>query len=199
MTTMVKKKGYILEIFKAGHELEDSLSLMYNAFVYDKNIFLGEANEKITTVIESKSGLSGELVDIGSDDQDAAIYAPVAQTMVKIAEHLESISHSVKSKINENLLFSDKGISELNFLIQRLREIINTTNDLIIARNTFVADYIIESVVELERTADKFRDLQEDRLIGGVCLPKASGVYISILDAVKDIAWNIKAIAEKLK
>jgi len=197
-TTSAVKKNYILEIFKTGHDFEDAVSLLDNAFVFNNQLFLKEADEKIIKAQESKCGLTEELILNADDDASASLYADIPPVFERIAVYLENISRAVKTKINEEALFSDKGITEINYLLQRTREVINTTSDLIIARNVFVAEYIIESLIELERTADRFRDLHENRLIGGLCLPKTSGIYISILDAVKNIAWSIKEIAQKL-
>jgi Na+/phosphate symporter len=55
-----------------------------------------------------------------------------------------------------------------------------------------------ESAAEISRSASEFATMHEERLIEGLCMPKASPLFLDILDAIKGIAWHAKEIAEKL-
>jgi Na+/phosphate symporter len=50
----------------------------------------------------------------------------------------------------------------------------------------------------VEKLAEEYATLHEDRLITGECMPEASSIFLKMLDAIKDIAWNAKEIAVKL-
>jgi len=194
----VETREAISRIHGMSQGLEEAISLLYNAFIYNRDKFIDEAEVIIRGVKETEKGLTDELITASKSDETARLFSPVPSHIERMAGNLEHIARSIRTKVRESILFSDKAISELSFLFQRTREILNTTSDLILARNTFIANYIKKSELEIERTADQFATLHEERLIQGLCLPKSSGLYIVMLDSIKRIAYNAKEIAQKL-
>jgi Na+/phosphate symporter len=191
-------KGRIEEIHDLSVKIEEVLSLLYNAFIYNRQSFLREATAIIDEIKKRERELTEYLISMSDRDDTARLYAPIPSHLGRIAGNLELMHRAVETKVNENLLFSDKAVSEMNFLFNRTKEVITNLSDLLLARNRFLANYIIESEKEIERTATEFATLHEERLIEGLCLPKSSGVYVMIVDSIKRIVWNAKEIAEKL-
>lgn len=191
-------KSFITSIHEMSKDMEDCLSLLYNAFIYNKFSFIDEAEGIITRIRDAEKGLTDDLIAASPSDKVARLYSTVPSHFERIASNFEHMARALRIKIKEDLLFSDKAISEVNFLLNRVKEVLNTLSDLVLARNTYVANYIKESEREIERTATEFATLHEERLIEGLCLPKSSGVYILLLDSIKRIAWNAREIAEKL-
>jgi Na+/phosphate symporter len=191
-------KDLIGKIQELSNELEKCPSILLNAFIQNKKDALVEVDSIIQKVKNASMDLTYELISASPSDKNAVLYAPVPSHLERIAGNLEHIARSVGIKIKEDMLFSDKANSELAFLLQRTGEILNATGDLILSRNKVLANYVRESESEIERSATQFATLHEERLIEGLCLPKASGLYIVMLDSIKRIAWNTKEIVEKL-
>lgn len=198
MEKKVQERKSVLRITALVRELESAVSLLHNALLLGKKLFLDEALDVIGRAGDSFGRTKQELPE---DDDSAGSESGVGTVNVNlrsIAENLATIAQALASKIKEEVLFSDKAMSELNYLFQRSRELLSTTVDLIFAPNVYVATYIREATVELERTADAFVSLHEDRLIGGLCLPKASGIFITCVDSFRHIAWQVQEIAVKV-
>jgi Na+/phosphate symporter len=49
--------------------------------------------------------------------------------------------------------------------------------------------------VAIEHSAERFATKHEERLIEGVCVHRASAIYLDMLGAVKDLAWHARALA----
>ncbi len=64
---------------------------------------------------------------------------------MRIAENIERIVELIDKKVREEIFFSDKAMDEITFLFQRLIEILNTTAEIILARNTILSKYVEES------------------------------------------------------
>ena len=47
---------------------------------------------------------------------------------------------------------------------------------------------------DVEKMAAKFATLHETRLVRGECMPVASSLYISMLEAIKSIAWHASGV-----
>ncbi len=192
------KRDLVSSVYELGKGIEDAHTLIYNGFVNNNERVIDEAEERIRKVKEEAARLSSELLGSCGDDESLRAYCTLPSHFERMAANQEIMVRAIKTKIRENLLFSDRAITEINFIMNRLREIIDTLTDLILARNTYTVKYLIESEKEIERVASEYATLHEERLIEGICLPRSSGVYIMILDSVKRIAWNVRAIAEKL-
>ena len=190
--------GYVDVIHSMVERLQEAVNLLYNAFIYSQSIPLEGAFEHIKWVKEREKELTPELVERASSDEIARVYTSIPGHLERIASNIEHIIRIVEQKNRENILFSDKAVSEMNFLFNRIKEVLSNLSDLVLARNKYLANYIIESEAEIERTANEFSTLHEERLIEGVCMPRASGIYVIILDSLKRIAWNAKEIAGKL-
>jgi Na+/phosphate symporter len=65
---------------------------------------------------------------------------------------------------------------------------------MVLARNKFLSKYIMTSQSDVEKMAAKFATLHETRLVRGECMPVASSLYISMLEAIKSIAWHASGV-----
>ncbi len=199
METQAPARTYVEEIHRLCERVEEALGALYKAFLYHRPEFVQEAELNIKEIKESYEGLTEALISASEADRVAMRFAPVPVNLERMGHNLEHIARAIGTKIRDNLLFSDKAVTELNYLFYRLKEVITALEDMVLARNTFLANYIKESEREIERAASEYATAHEERLIEGICLPRSSGVYLVILDSLKRIAWNAKEIAEALE
>ncbi|MEE9524144.1 MAG: PhoU domain-containing protein [Thermodesulfovibrionales bacterium] len=188
----------VLSVNDLSEKTEESISMLQNAFFYNKLRFIEDARALTESIREKKDLLTAELEEAAHDSPNLKVYISIPRHLERISDHIDKIAGNMASKINEKILFSDKAMSEVTFLLQRTKEILNTMTDFILARNTFIAIYLKESQQEIERSATKFSTLHEDRLIEGLCTDKASGIFLNILSSIKVIAWHTRQIAEEL-
>jgi Na+/phosphate symporter len=165
------------------------------AFIYHNAKLLKECTVKIAALKKSGASLTGDIEQAVRDNPDMKPYAPIPAHISRIGNDIEKLSECIDKKISENILFSDKAVKETIFLLQRLNEILTPTADIVLARNTFLSMYVEESQVGVGKMAIEYATLHEERLIKGVCLQVASSLYITMLDAIKSIAWQAKEIA----
>ena len=125
-------------------------------------------------------------------------YVKVTERLIKIWKNLIDLHDLIDKKIRENVLFSDKGVNETTYLIQRLVEILRPAADMVPAGNMFLKRYIEESPADIEKNATEYATFHENRLITGECSPVASSLYTGMLEAIINIAWNTKEMAAVL-
>jgi hypothetical protein len=176
-------------------DVKECILLLQNAFIYQNEKLLKECKAKIAAVKKSDALLTGDMEQAVRDNPDMKPYAPIPAHLSRIGNSLEKLSECIDKKIIENILFSDKAVKETIFLLQRLTEILTPTADIVLARNTFLIMYVEESQASVGKRAIEYATLHEERLIKGVCLPVASSLYITMLNAIKSIAWQAKEIA----
>jgi Na+/phosphate symporter len=125
-------------------------------------------------------------------------YVSVPAHIARIQGNMERITIAVRNEIQENILFSDRAVSEIGFMFEKVSDIIGELRQLLGGSGSGVADHILEMEDAVERAASEFATKHEERLIEGVCMPKASAMYLEILEAFKDAAWHAREIAREL-
>jgi|Deesub1362A_J573_1020465.scaffolds.fasta_scaffold00268_51 Na+/phosphate symporter len=195
---MMALKGLVSELYDLISKLVESVDLLQKALIYGNLKPVDDVKPVIKLIHERQQSLTEELVKESRINPSVVPYVAVAAHTERVAEGVERIVSALQNKINNEILFSDKAMSELNFLFEKTRDIILNARDIVLARNTIIASYIKEAERGIVRAANEFSTKHEERLIEGLCMPKASSVYLEMLDAFKIIAWHVKEIARDL-
>jgi hypothetical protein len=191
-------KELVSRLHDMNRSLEDCMYLLQNAFIYNSSKSLDECGVKAKEIHENEKIFTEEVIAEVKADPDLWVYVSVPGHIERMGDYIEDIIGCIRTKIKEGILFTDKAVSEVIFLNERLQEVLKNTSDIILARNSITREYIKESATEIGRSANDFATMHEERLVEGLCMPKASPLFLHILDALKGIAWHAKEIAEKL-
>ena len=196
--TIIDTKKKVISLYEVANNTGDFISLIQTAFIYNKSKPLQGCKAQAENSRKETDQLSTIITAYSLDDPYLKPYKPVPAHIINIWKSLEKLSELTAKKIEGHILFSDKAADETIFLLQRLIEIMRPTADIILARNTFLSKYIVYSQTGVEKMAKEYATLHEDRLITGECMPEAASIFVKMLEAIKDIAWNAKEIAVKL-
>ena len=201
MKTEVKEtvKEVLIDLHQLVKGVEECISMVQTAFIYDSSAILHDCRPRFERIRQLEPRLTRELTELARDNPDLKPYVSVPVHLLRIGESVKTLSEQTEKKVRENILCSASAIDELTFLFQRLMEMLRPTADMILVRNEILSKYVQESELGVERRATEYATRHEERLIEGVCLPLASALYITVLDAVKSIAWHTKEIARKLR
>lgn len=191
-------KKIIEEMYGLGNRAENCMSSLQTAFIYNSSKPLKDCYEAVDAVKSKEPELTRKVVELTRGNPDLKPYITVPHHLLKIVENIEKLANSIDKKIKDDVLFSDRAVTETTFLLQRLSEILKPAADIILARNVYLNRYVQESEAGIAKRATDYATLHEERLITGECLPVASSLYINMLNAMKNIAWHAKEIASEL-
>ena len=196
--TKIDTKEKVMALYDVANNAGDFISLIQTAFIYNNSRPLQSCKSQAEKSRKETDHLSTIMSAYAMDDPSLKPYIAVPAHIKNIWTSLEKLSELTVQKNTGNILFSDKAADETIFLLQRLVEILRTTADMMLARNIFLSKYIVRSQANVEQMAVEYATLHEDRLIQGECVPDAAAIFVKMLEAIKDIAWNTKEIAVKL-
>jgi Na+/phosphate symporter len=191
-------KELVSKLYDMNQSAAEGIYLLQNALIYNSAKSLDECERKIRGISENEKILTTAFVGKAKENPDLKGYVIVPGHIERIGHFIEGIIRCTRVKISEGISFSDRAVSEITFLMERLQEILKNVSDIILARNAIIREYVKESVGEISRSADAFETTHGERLIEGSCTPEASPLFLDILDAIKVIAWHAKEIAESL-
>ncbi|MBS3983370.1 MAG: hypothetical protein KGZ41_06185 [Dethiobacter sp.] len=101
----------------------------------------------------------------------------------------------VESKIKDKVLFSEEAMAEMSGLLKRSSDLLPHVADALRTCNELIAKHVEKEVEELRSFAASSTLTHEDRLCKNVCHPKASVIYLQMLQHIQDILWHFKALA----
>ena len=154
---------------------------------------------------DEEKGLTGDLVcspNTSGEVLKAIVLFP--GRLERIGDLLESIVNVVRIKARDGIPFSDKAQAELDRLFDVFEDILRNFRDVIGTRNRTLLEHLAVQGKQVAQMTIDFGLAHEDRLLEGLCSPKASSLYLDILDSVKaanqhvvDMCGSLVRVVEK--
>ncbi|MGB6064188.1 MAG: hypothetical protein WBG50_05245 [Desulfomonilaceae bacterium] len=189
------EEGLLIMIGK----LAEMAGLIYKCLILADPVKIERCERLAREIHQEEKGLTGDLVC------SPATAGDILKTVVlfpgrleRAGDLLESILNVIKIKVRDGIPFSDKALAELDELFDLLTNILTDFGDLVLTRNHTLADDLLAKQSKLGQMTVDFALAHEDRLIVGVCSPKASSLYLDILDSVKNVNGHLREMTESL-
>ncbi len=164
---------------------------------------LGEASRLVHLLRQQEQALIHRMVRSAADpgqppagaDEDA-IFVPMH--LERAAEHIELLGAAVGRMIRDGVPFTDRATGEIRRLFGAVLELLEGLRDALRTGNRTLVRYIRDAGRDCEAQVNEFALFHEQRLIEGVCQPKASSIYLAMLDHLRGIGWHARQVAENL-
>ncbi len=189
--------GYLKKMCDNLNSANDCLTLLYSALTHNKTASVNECKEKVTLIKKTETDLAEKITYLAQKDHSFKTYVSIPQLVFRIGDNVDKLNEIIGKKIRENILFSDRAVSELSILFRKLKEALTSTSDLLATKNPVLVKHINECEEDIVQKALEFATHHEERLIEGLCLPIASSLYLNMLNSIRCIAWDTKEIATK--
>jgi Na+/phosphate symporter len=165
-----------------------------------------ESFMKVEEVRKEVQGRSTDLVNFmisksSSPDRGkewAKPYLSMASSLDRMAYNIEGIVDRLKTMTQEHIVFSDRGLKEVNDIFQEAMNLLESLPDLILAPDKHLAQQIGEQVRSIFRIVNGFCEEHEERLIQGICVPKSSPMYLGILESLKGVIAHTLEVSGKV-
>lgn len=116
----------------------------------------------------------------------------------RAGDFLESVLNCARIKARDSIPFSDKAHAELTQLFDALTEVLTKFRDMVGTRERALLDELLAQEQKIAQMTLDFALTHEDRLLEGLCSPKASSLYLDILDSVRGANAHIMHLTETL-
>ncbi len=181
------------------HKLRESAELIHKALIIPNPQKLEKSDILSHEVHNEEKALTGSIVcypDTTGPIVRAVVLFP--GKLERIGDYLESIANCARIRARDGIPFSDKALAELTQLFNLFEEILKDFSDSILAPRPELLEGILAKEKTLAQKAVDFALAHEARLISGLCVPKASSLYLDILDSVKNSGGHLRTMVESL-
>ncbi len=190
------------ELLQRFHEvLEVSLPVIENAykgFVTQKPALLKESKEKFKEILASRLSYAEKIVGDKEKDEFEKKFVTLLPPFQTVGMAIQNVISNMEIKVEANVLFSQKGLDEIKDLLTASYELMRDVRDYTVTKNPHLLTKIRECKERIIKMINDFANVHQNRLITGVCMPKASFIYLDITDSIKRIARGLVDFAEKV-
>lgn len=158
---------------------------------------LKKAETEVRDMLTSSLPLVTELVSAPEKDNLEKKFLVLLPSLQRIGMSVQTILARARTKIDSDILFTDKGLSELKHVISGVKDLARDAKDTLATGNPHLRKEMKSEMERLVKTADDFALEHQERLITGLCTPQASYLYVDMMDALRRVARELVHVAEK--
>lgn len=195
-------KGLLERMSGMCFRIESMTNLCMDGFMKHKIKLIDDAKKVSQSIHDEENELISLLINKA---EKSDIDKELIKSMMAVIGHIEmatngldGIIQNIKIKVNEGVLFSDKGVNEISHLFKAALNVVKTAGDAILTKNDVLKKYIADEYVSLSQTVDAYSEEHENRLIKGVCQPKSSSLYLNIVYSLSKVVWHVKQAIDRL-
>ncbi len=116
----------------------------------------------------------------------------------RVGDATEGLIRCLRTMWSEGTVFTERGTREINQLMDKASELLECARDLALTRNRVLAQHVELESMRFHEMASDFARAHEERLIEGVCLPKASSAYLAMVDYLREIVRHARRIGARM-
>ena len=189
-----------------GPSIDKLLSMMgaaRDAFNRHSRTSLQQLQNLAGGVVQDFAGILAQLKSLLSKKPEAERFGlirlhGILSSLEIVGQNLGGLVQPLEKKIKDGVLFSDKAVTQTNYLFDQHAGMIRSILDIVKTDNDFLKKYLLEEARKLVQACADFATEHEDRLIEGVCLPQAAPIFLAILDRFRTIGEHEVEVANLL-
>jgi Na+/phosphate symporter len=181
--------------------LEETVPILHNiyrGFVGQKISLLKES--KLTFRESLKKRLPGVEKLVEDKDKNEAVkrFMIALPHLQRVALALDNLVEKMETKVEANVLFTEKALDEIKQIMVVVEAEFTNVKDYCKTKNPLLKVQIQTDREKVGKMIDDFDTIHQNRIITGVCMPKASYLYIDMTDSLNRMARELVVFADKI-
>ncbi|MBM4288968.1 MAG: hypothetical protein FJ135_12655 [Deltaproteobacteria bacterium] len=115
-----------------------------------------------------------------------------------IVATLGGLGEPISKKVKDNVLFSEKAVSQTNSLFDSQAGMLRSVFDFIQTNNDYLKKFVMAEGAKTVKDCAEFATEHETRLIEGLCLPQAAPIFLAILDRFRTLGQQEVELIQQL-
>jgi Na+/phosphate symporter len=182
--------------------LMQMLELAFDGFRRPSEKFFEEAEEFEDKIYEHSSELTSFIISKSPSSEKekewVKPYLSIASSLGRLTYNIQGILDRVRGKSENHILFSDQADKEVKDVFQEAVKLLRNLPDLVVTESKSLAQRIGEEGRAMFKIADSYSEEHEERLINGICVPKHSPLYLSLIESLKGVMVHTLAVSGKI-
>ena len=184
-------------INKLFEETVPILNNIYRGFVGEKASLLKESRLKFRESLRKRLPGVEKLIEDKDKNEAVKSFVIALPHLQRVALALDNLVDKMEIKVETSVLFSQKALDDIKQLMVAVGAAFTDVKDYCMTKNPILKEQIQADMENIRKMIDEFEIIHQNRLITGVCMPKASYLYIDMTDSLKRMAKELAAFAAK--
>jgi Na+/phosphate symporter len=184
-------------INKLFEETVPILNNIYRGFVSEKINLLKESRLKFRESLKKRLPGVEKLIEDKDKNETVKSFVIALPHLQRVALALDNLVDKMEIKVETSVLFSRKALDDIKQLMVAVGAAFTDVKDYCMTKNPILKEQIQADMENIRKMIDEFEIIHQNRLITGVCMPKASYLYIDMTDSLKRMAKELAAFAAK--
>ena len=198
-------------IISIREKINQMAELVFSMLVDTHNGFMNHDLDMLTAVLKEEDNinnmersLSFALVEVSKEKSKAAdrryiaLLAEIIADLEEIGDYVKDMIERIEIKIQEKLFFSEEALSEYRHLYDVVHTALSDIVKSLKKEDKNFARRILGDEEHVNRLLARYRDAHMQRLISGICDPRAGNMFLNLLDFTAQIFHHTKAIADNI-
>ncbi len=167
-------------------------------FVTQNLELIRENKAKFKELVKTRVAAVQKIIEEPNKTESQKQFLALIPSFQMIGLAFENLINKMETKIELKILFSEKALAEINEIYNILVEQFQHTKDYIITKNPTLKAETKKAWERIYTLIDEYAMVHQNRMITGVCVPKASYLYLDIVDSIKRFSRGLIDFAEKV-
>ena len=132
------------------------------------------------------------------DKKKIVSFTNIIADLEEIGDYIKDMIERIEIKIQERLLFSDEALDEYKHLYTVVETALSDAVNSLKNNDKNFAKQILCDEEHVDNLVQKYRDAHAQRLISGVCDPRACNMFLNLLDFTAQVFHHTKVIAKNI-
>jgi hypothetical protein len=168
------------------------------AFLSEKESVLKQNIEEFREAMRVRVTHAEKVIAKTDKDEVEKRYVNLLPPFQTIVLGIERLLFRMLAKVRMRLLFSEKAFGELRNLFNIMEGQLRDTKDYVATKNPHLKQAVRHGMEQLMNLADDYAMIHQERLIGGLCVPEASYVYVDMTDSFKRVSRALVDFTERV-
>lgn len=172
-------------LMKMINNLIEMNTLLSKGFAAEDRSDLKRCDKLVVEILEEENKLLNQLLNWGVQGKMAASEMRILYRLERICDMFESIMHCCRTKIFEDVPFTEHAKTELDQLFSLFSKMLNILRAILLSSSPSAREDMAAHGDVLSRMVEEFRTAHWQRIETGRCAPASSSLYRKILDSFK--------------
>jgi Na+/phosphate symporter len=167
-------------------------------FVKEDAALVKESITKFRELLKSRGSTAESIIRKEDKTDEEKKYVTMIIPLQAAAVAIENVMEKMAIKVEAKIPFTEKALKEIDSLLILVYAQLTDAKDCVVTGNAHLKENVHKNKEEIRRLAAEYDLVHQNRLIAGVCMPKASYLYIDITDSLKRAARALAEFCDKL-
>lgn len=132
------------------------------------------------------------------DKRNIVLLTNIVADLEEIGDYIKDMIERIEIKIEESLLFSDDGLDEYKHLYNAVETELSDVEKTLQMNDRNFAQRLLCGEDHVDNLVQRFRENHAQRLLSGICNPRAGNMFLNLLDFTAQISHHTKTIAKNI-